>query len=227
MGALFMYKDILRVFGLLAVSSALPLYGQDLNLSRLTYDIGGGISTPLNPTGQYVGVSGNFTAGVGYNVSKNHAVFGQYMWSGLPPNRFIIHPVNLPTGNINLHTLTANYRYDMENLRGSPFGIYTVAGGGWYYRYATIDKDYLVPPGTACLPVYGWWGYGCDPNGYVYSTTVAYRGASAGGVNVGAGFTIRFGDSSWKFFAESRYHYAWTDRVPTTLVPVTLGIRFN
>jgi hypothetical protein len=222
-----MYKKSLTVIGLLASSGILPLCAQGLDLSRLTYDVGAGISTPLNPTGQYVGVSGNFSVGIGYNLSKKHAVFGQYMWSGLPPNKFVIHPVNLPTGHINLHALTANYRYDMENLRGSPFGIYTVAGGGWYYRYASIEKDYQVPPNTTCLPIYTWWGYACDPSGYVYSTTVAYKGSSAGGVNVGAGFTIRFGDSSWKFFAESRYHYAWSERVPTTLAPVTLGIRYN
>jgi hypothetical protein len=222
-----MCKRIVTVIGLLGVACMSRLHAQDIDLSRLTYEIGGGVSTPLNPTGQHVGVSGNFVAGVGYKLNKHNSIIGEYMWAGLPPNRFVIHPVNLPSGSVNLHTLTANYRLQLENLRGSPFGVYTVAGGGWYYRYATIEQDYMMPPGTACLPIYTWWGYACDPYGYVYETTVAYRGASAGGVNVGAGFTIRFGDSNWKFFAESRYHYAWSDRIPTTLVPVTLGIRFN
>jgi hypothetical protein len=100
-------------------------------------------------------------------------------------------------------------------------------GGGWYYRYATIDKNYAVPPLTACAPVYYWWGYSCDPNGYVYSQTVANKGASAGGLNGGLGFTISFADSGWKFYTEARYHYAFTNRIATTLIPITFGFRYN
>lgn len=189
--------------------------------------MGGGVSTPLNPTGQYVGVSGNFSTGVGYNLDKKNTIFGQFMWSGLPANVFVLHPVDLPHGHINLYTLTANYRHHIDSIHGSPFGLYAVVGGGWYYRYANVDKDYAVPPFTVCEPIYTWWGYGCDASGYVYSKTVAYKGSSSGGVNAGVGFTIRFGDSNWKFFTESRYHHAWSDRIPTVILPVTFGIRFN
>jgi len=202
-----------------------PIYAQDF--SRLSFDMGGGVSTPLNPTGQYVGVSGNFSTSLGYNIDRKNTIFGQFMWSGLPANVFVIHPEDLPHGHINLYTLTANYRHHIDSLRGSPFGVYVAAGGGWYYRHANIDKDYVVPPNTVCQPVYTYWGYACDPSGYVYTTTVASKGSSSGGVNAGVGFTIRFGDSPWKFYVESRYHYAWTERVPTVLLPVTLGIRFN
>jgi hypothetical protein len=39
---------------------------------------------------------------------------------------------------------------------------------------------------------------------------VANKDTNAGGVNAGTGFTIRLGDSGWKFYAEASYHYAWT-----------------
>jgi hypothetical protein len=61
----------------------------------------------------------------------------------------------------------------------------------------------------------------------VYTHTLASKGVSAGGLNIGTGFTIRFADSHFSFFAEARYHYAFSERIPTTLVPVTLGIRYN
>jgi hypothetical protein len=61
----------------------------------------------------------------------------------------------------------------------------------------------------------------------VYSATVAYKGTSAAGLNAGAGFTIKLGAKGWKFYTESRYTYAWSNRIPTTLVPVTFGLRFN
>jgi hypothetical protein len=39
--------------------------------------------------------------------------------------------------------------------------------------------------------------------------------------------TIRLSDTGWKFYVESRYHYAFTQRIATTLIPVTFGFRFN
>ena len=220
-----MYRKLLTIFALLNLAAVAPMQAQ--NFSRLSFGMGGGVSTPLNPTGQYVGVSGNFATDIGYNIDKKNTIFGQFMWNGLPPNLFVLHPIKAPFGSVNLYSLTANYRHHIDSIKGSPFGAYGTIGGGWYYRYANIDKNYVVPPLTACLPIYTWWGYACDASGYVYSETVAYKGNSAGGVNGGAGFTIRFGDSNWKFYTESRYIYAWSSRIRTTLIPVTFGIRFN
>jgi len=219
------YQRSLAVIALLGAAGMVQVHAQ--NFSRLSFDMGGGVSTPLNPTGQYVGVSGNYSTSVGYNLNKKNTIFGQFMWSGLPANVLVLHPVDLPHGHINLYTMTANYRHHVDSIHGSPFGLYFVAGGGWYYRHANVDKDYVMPPGVVCEPIYNWWGYGCDASGYVYSKTVAHKGSSAGGVNGGVGFTVRFGDSSWKFFAESRYHHAWSSQIPTVLMPVTFGIRFN
>jgi hypothetical protein len=139
----------------------------------------------------------------------------------------VFHPVNAPFGNVNLYTLTANYRYSFDKIRGSRFGVYLIGGGGWYYRRTSVDRDFVVPPGTVCEPIFTWWGYTCDPNGFVFTATLASRGVSAGGVNAGTGFSIRLSDSGWKFYTEARYHYAWSTRIPSTLIPVTFGIRFN
>jgi hypothetical protein len=218
-----MSKKIEVWIAVLCAAWAMPIYGQ----SRLTLNLGGGVTTPLNPTGNYTGVSGNFNAGVGYSINKKNSISGEFMWSGLPASVFILHPIEAPSGNINLYSLTVNYRHHIDSIHGSAFGLYGILGGGWYYRYSSIDKNYIVPPATVCAPSYYWWGYACDPGGYVASQTVAYRGASSGGVNGGVGFTIRLSDSGWKFYTEARYHYAFTTRVPTTLIPVTMGIRYN
>jgi len=220
-----MTKKVLFSISLVSVAGLAPLRAQDF--SKLAFNIGGGISSPLNPTSQYTGLSANFSLGAGYNISNSNTIFGEFMWTDLPPNLFVLHPIDAPRGNLSLYTLTAAYRHQIERIHGSPFGVYGIAGGGWYYRYASVDKDYAVPPNTVCQPTYTWWGYGCDAGGYVYTKTVAYKGASAPGVNAGVGFTIRLADSNWKFYAEARYHYAWSNNVPTTLAPVTFGIRFN
>jgi Outer membrane protein beta-barrel domain len=218
------FKKFALSLGLLGLCMV-PLHADDF--SKLNFNIGGGVTTPLNPTALYTGISGNFVAGAGYNIDKKDSIIGEFMWSGMPPNLSILHPVNAPFGSINLYTLTANYRHSFNKIGGSHFGAYVIAGGGWYYRYASVDKNYVVPPGTTCQPIYTWWGYGCDTSGFVYTATVAYKGTSAGGVNGGAGFTIRLSDSGWKFYVESRYHYAWSPFVATTQIPVTFGFRFN
>jgi hypothetical protein len=208
---------------LLGAGCIIPLHGQD----HLAFNLGGGITTPMNPTGAYTGVSGNFNMGAGYALDKKNSITGEFMWNGLPTDVTNIHPIDAPTGRINLYSLTVNYRHHIDSIHGTPFGLYGIVGGGWYYRYAAIDKNYTVPPGTACAPIYYWWGYGCDPNGYTYSQTVASRGTSAGGMNGGLGFTLRLYDSNWKFYMEARYHYAFSYRIASTLIPVTFGIRYN
>ena len=218
-----MSKSVL-ILNLLTMAWTVSVNAQD---GSMTVNMGGGISTPLNPTGQFTGTSGNFDIGVGYKINQRSAVIGEYLWSGLPPSLNVLHPIDAPFGTINLYTLTANYRYGIDRVHGSRFGLYAIGGGGWYYRHATIDKNYAVPPNTVCAPIYGWWGYACDPNGYVYTQTIANRGTSAGGVNAGVGFTIGLGDSSWKFYTEARYHYAFNSGIPSTFIPVTFGIRLN
>ena len=219
-----MIKTLLISLSLLGVVYLMPAQAQDY--SRFAFNIGGGVTTPLNPTGAYAGLSGNFVVGAGYNINKKNAIIGEFLWSGLPSNLFVLQPVKAPYSNINLYSLTVNYRHQFDRIHGSPFGVYFMGGGGWYQRYISIDKNYTVPALTPCAPAYYWWGYGCS-DGYVYSQTVASKGVSAGGLNSGFGFTIRFADSNLRFFTEARYHYAFSERIPTTIVPVTFGIRYN
>jgi hypothetical protein len=219
-----MSTKILSVAGLLVLAGMAPLCADDW--SHFAFNIGGGVTTPLNPTANYVGVSGNFSTGAGYNIDKHNSIIGEFMWNGMPPSLSVFHPVNAPFGSVNLYSLTGAYRYRVDHFGKSHFGAYVIGGGGWYYRYASVDKNYVVPPNTVCQPIYTWWGYACDPNGFVYTATIAYKGVSAGGVNAGAGFTIRLTESGLKFYVESRYHYAFS-HLPSTFVPVTFGFRFN
>jgi hypothetical protein len=212
------------ILTLLTLVPAIPLFAEN---GTFTFNMGGGISTPLNPTGQYAGTSGNFETGAGYKINKRSSIIGEFMWSGLPPNLFILQPISAPSGSVNVYALTANYRYEFDRIHSSRFGLYAIAGGGWYYRHASIDKNYVVPPNTVCQPIYGYWGYACDPHGFVFSQTVASKGTSVGGVNGGVGFSIGIAESPWKFYTEARYHYAFNSGIATAVVPVTFGFRLN
>jgi hypothetical protein len=219
-----MYKRILVSIILLSVAGLTRLRAGDL--STFAFDIGGGMSAPLNPTATYAGLSGNFTVGAGYNIDKHNSIIGEFMWNGLPPNTVVRVP-DAPYGSMSLYTITTNYRYRIDRLGNSPFGVYVIAGGGWFYRFASIDKNYTVPPNTVCQPIYTWWGYGCEAGGYTVTQTLASKGNSTGGIDAGGGLTIRLSDTGWKFFVESRYNYAWSNKVPTTFMPVTFGFRYH
>jgi hypothetical protein len=221
-----MMKKIAMLIGACGVLFVLPLHAQDHNkFDKFTFGFGGGISTPLNPTAKYTGISGTFLTSAGYKINPKSSINGEFMWSGLPGSVYAIQPTKLPTVASNVYHLGANYRYQVDHIRGSIFGLYAIAGGGWYYRYITLNQDYVVPANTPCQPIYTWWGYSCA-GGYVYSDTIAKKGTSGGGVNAGFGFSIGL-SRNLKFFTETRYHYAWHANVPTTMIPVTMGLRFN
>jgi hypothetical protein len=221
-----MSRIISAFIWLLGSALLFPLQAQDSELQLLNFNVGGGLTVPLNPTGRYLGVNGNAGSGVGANFNKHNSIEGDFMWSGLSPTLNLVQAIDRPTGSVNLYSVTGNYRFHIDSLAESPFGIYIIGGGGWYYRHTDINKNYVVPPVTVCQPIYNWWGFGCDSGGFV-QTTIASHGTSAGGVDVGAGFTVKLPSPGWKFFVESRYTYAWSNFIPTTLVPVTFGFRFN
>ena len=211
---------------LLGCALLFPLQAQDSELQLLNFNVGGGLSVPLNPTARYLGVNGNAGSGVGANFNKHNSIEGDFMWSGLSPALNLVQAIDRPTGSVNLFTVTGNYRFHIDSLAGSPFGAYIIGGGGWYYRHTDINRNYVVPPLTVCQPIYNWWGFACNSGGFVQAN-VASHGTSAGGLDVGAGFTIKLPSPGWKFFVESRYNYAWSNFIPTTFVPVAFGFRFN
>lgn len=223
-----MSRIISALIGLLGGALFFPLGAQEPDLQMFNFNVGGGLSVPLNPTARYFGVNGNATTGMGANFNKHNSIEGDFMWSGLSPSISLIHPIDRPTGSVNLFAVTGNYRFHIDSLADSAFGVYLIGGGGWYYRHTSINKNYIVPPLTVCQPIYNWWGFSCDSSGgFVQSVTIASHGTSAGGLDAGAGFTIKLPSPGWKFFVESRYNYAWSNFIPTTLIPVSFGFRFN
>jgi len=194
--------------------------------SKLNTNLGAGVTVPVNPSGQFVGASINVVVGAGLNFNKHHSLVGEFMWSGLQPNNNVLRPIRLlaPTrglsGSSNLYTLTANYRFKLE---GKVFGGYVIGGGGVYYRHSRLSQEVIVGEGTVCGPSWEYWGYGCVSGIVSDDQTLISAGSTAFGGNAGIGFTIRINDEGYKFYIESRYHYAPTKGISTHLVPITLG----
>ena len=186
-------------------------------------------SLPLHPTSKYVSAGLGVDYGAGYNFDRRNALIGEFMWNWLYPTDAALQPlrVALQSPNIGGHgdlfALTANYKFE---LRGKLLGAYLIGGGGWYHRRASLTKQ--IPSGTSitCDPVWFWWGYSCSSGIVTTNLTVANSSSNAFGANAGIGFTIRVGEAPYRFYIESRYHYAPTKNISTQLVAFTFGFRY-
>jgi hypothetical protein len=187
------------------------------------------ISAPLSPISHYASAGLGTDVSAGYNFNRQHALLGEFMWNWLYASDTALQPlrVALQTPNIgghgNLYSMTANYKYE---LRGKLLGAYLIGGGGWYRRSTSITKQ--IPAGTAitCQPIWLWWGYSCSSGLVTTSLTLANSTSNAFGANAGIGFTIRVGEAPYRFYVESRYHYAPTKNISTQLVAFSFGFRY-
>ena len=219
-----MGEKTLITIGLLSAACIIPIQAQHADEEgKLNFSAGGGLSVPLNPTAKYAGVGGSFIGGGGYNINQHNSIVGQFMWDGLPPSVGAIAQLAGISNSVNLYNITADYKY--RSGIGKTFGYYLIAGGGWYYRHASISKSTFVPTDTVCAPIYGWYGYTCS-NGFVNTVGIG-AGTSSFGANGGVGLTIRIKDTPWKFFVESRYNYAASRFIATQVAPVTFGFEYQ
>ena len=202
------------------------LCAQGSEFSRLNTNLGVGMTVPLNPAAQFVGSSVDVVIGAGYNITRHSSFVGQFMWAGIPVNKDALRPIFLVanardiSSSSNLWAVNGNYRYSRE---GRTFGVYWIGGGGVYYRRVSLSRSVVVGTGTVCTPTWQFFGYTCVDGNVTQDETLVRAGSTAFGGNGGMGFTIRINDEGYKFYVESRYHYAPTKNVNTQLIAITLG----
>ena len=205
--------SIVFILGLLT----LPSSAQSFN-----FNIGGGPAFPLGKTGDFANTSYNFVVGGGPNLVPHVKLNAEFMFNGLPVDRSIINQLGFSNVKGRLYSLTSNV------IVGSSIGgrknAYLIAGGGWYRR--TIEaKQTVLTVGEVCEP-WWWWDAQCVNGIVTTEVTVGSRTSSAGGFNVGGGLTFGLGESSANFYAEVRYHRAFTRNGETSVLPLTFGIRW-
>jgi hypothetical protein len=192
-------------------------------------NLGMPISAPVNPTAQFVDVGLGTTIGAGYNFNRRHAIVGEFMWNNLFLTNGALAPIRtaLQNPNINGHAdlfaFTANYRYE---LRGAARGIYFIGGGGYYFRNSSLSQKITTGSSITCTPTWLWFGSACESGVVTANQTLKSSSSHNLGVNGGIGFTARVGEAPYRVYVESRYHYAPGRGVSTTLVAVTIGIRY-
>ena len=224
------WMKILLWMGLLVVPCTVHAqWGSGNDDPSFTDSIGLTTSLPLRPISQYMHSGLGVNVGAGYNFDRRNALVGEFMWNWLYPTDSALQPIRVAAqspnigGHEHLFALTANYKFE---LRGKLLGTYLIGGGGWYHRTTSLTKQ--IPSGTSitCQPVWIWWGYNCSAGIVTTNVTVANSASSSFGANAGIGFTIRVGEAPYRFYLESRYHYAPTKNINTQFVAFTFGFRY-
>ena len=196
---------------------------------RLTSYAAINISVPFSETARYATTAWGLTYGAGFNVSRRNAVVSEIMWNSLYPTSAALAPIraaaqnNSIKGRGNLVAFTGNYRLQFSGQR---YGTYFIAGGGMYYRQASLSQLITVGGSVTCDPAWLWWGLTCSSGVVTNNQLLASSSSTALGGNVGIGFTVAIPDSRYRFYVESRYHYAPNKGVATKLIPIAIGIRF-
>jgi opacity protein-like surface antigen len=190
---------------------------------RYNFNIGAGPGFPLGHSSDFTKTSYNFVAGAGPNLSSHVKLNFEFMFHGLPVKQSVIDQVGVSDVKGRLYSLSSNL------IVGSSIGgrkmAYLIGGGGWYRR--TLEaKETVLQAGEICVPAWVWWNVQCVNGIFPTDVTVGSRTSSAGGFNVGGGLGFRLGDSGANFYAEVRYHRAFTRDINTTVLPLTFGIRW-
>jgi len=193
---------------------------QDFN--RFNFNVGGGFGGAMGDVGKFTGISYHGVAGGGMNLSRAFGFKAEYMYFdlGFKDSVKADQFVRDATGHLQSATLNAFLNFPLQGK----LGVYAIGGGGWYQR--NVDARSLpLGPGTVCEPAWRLWGIACTNGLIVTAQTLSSNTVSAGGYNIGGGFTYRLSPGT-KVYVEGRYHHANTSDGRTSVFPVTVGLRW-
>jgi Outer membrane protein beta-barrel domain len=195
------------------------------NFNHYNFTVGGGLGIGRSYVGAFVGNSYYGVVGGGINFSRMFGADAEYMYYDLSIRPSVINSQSLPgaSGNVQSVSLSGIVNAPLH----SKFGAYGIFGVGFYRRSVSANSQVLLP-GTTCQPAWTrWWGISC-PNGALGSQqTLSSFSKDAGGFNVGGGATYRLNHlGRAKIFVEARYHRAYQSDAQTSMIPITVGLRW-
>ena len=205
--------SLVIIYGVLTVGALAQGYN---------FNIGAGPGFPASKTNDFASTSYNFVVGGGPNLASHVKLNAEFMFHGLPLDRSIIDQLRISNVKGRLYSLTGNLLIGSGNRSQS---VYFIGGGGWYRRTVEVQQI-VLQAGEKCEPGWIWFDIECVNGIFPTEVTIGSRTSSAGGFNVGGGFTFRLGESGANFYTEIRYHHAFTRNVETDVLPLTFGIRW-
>lgn len=207
------------------VASASAQDSAPSNFDRFNFKVGGGPGIGRTYVAAFVGNSFHGVAGGGINFNRIFGVDAEYMYYDLSIRPSVISSQSIPGASGNLQSVSVNGIVNAP--LHSKFGAYGIFGVGFYRRSVSANKELLTPP-LACQPAWNrWWGINCFNGGVEGQQTLSSYAKDAGGFNVGGGVSYRLNHLDHaKVFLEARLHRAYQSDAQTSVIPVTIGLRW-
>jgi len=203
--------------GLFSLTLAASLTAQN---NRFIWQVGGGFTEPVGMSNRRLDRGFNVTGGAGVNLSSHVGLMGEFGFNRLGVASSVLSAAGIPAGSTRIYSITAN-----PVVRFNPEGRadFYITGGGGYYRRTVEFTEPSVAVVTAFDPFFGVF----FPVAIPVDTVIGSFSQNKGGLNIGGGFSVRVkGDSNTKIFAETKYHYLFTDPSGTSVMPITFGVRW-
>jgi opacity protein-like surface antigen len=194
-----------------------PLFGQEEH--GFTANVGGGFTTITGREGGRLDHGGNFQIGAGYDFNRFLGITGNFMFNQLGITGSELVRLNVPDGNARVYTFTVDPTFRLP--LGQRWNAYVLAGGGYLRRTVqftapTVAETFVFDP---------WWGY-FGPALVPANEILGSVTSNAGAFDVGGGVNIPLPVPRLHIFVEARYFHGFTQSSNTTLVPITVGIRW-
>jgi len=198
---------------------------------RFNFDAGGGFGIGRGAAGSFAGNSFFGVGGAGMNFSRIFGFNAEYMYYDLTVRPSVALGQDLQTTSGALHAISLN-GIVRPPVRLGRYGAYGIFGVGFYDRRETSSTGTVgLGNPVLCQPSWVWWDIQCrvTPTGsYVaFPQSLGELTKVAGGYNFGGGITYDL--NRWhkaKVFGEFRYHKAYQSDVETTVMPISVGIRW-
>lgn len=209
----------LTAIALLTFGFAALGYAQEPRERWYTFNVGAGFTPLVGQVSNRLNNGWNARAGAGFRVTSHFEVNGEFMYNGLGVKPMVLTEAGVPSANSHLWSISADPKIRLGG--GRRFDPYLVGGVGYYRRTVNFTAPTTIPV-TLFDPFFGVLFPALVPT----AVTIGSITRSGIGGSGGAGFHIRMGQSTAKFFAEARYHYAATGAMPTRMIPVTFGFEW-
>lgn len=208
------------VFLLAGLLAGLALPGAAQTYIRpWTGDVGFGVAPVVGGIGKDLSTGWEFRASFGRNLTRHLAMQVQYEYDSLGVTSAALRRLKQPAGAADLWSISAEPRWTFS--RGK-LGWYVTGGAGFYRR----TVQFLEPTVTPTFIFDPWWGY-IGPVLVPANIILGAVAENAFGANAGAGVSARLPRSRGaRVFVEVDYRWANTQPTATTLLPVTIGLRW-
>ena len=209
-------RRTLSVMSLVAVLGATAIAQET---PRATFNIGGGLTYPMQAARDKLDRGWNLSAGAGVNLHPNFALMAQFNYNTFDISRATLNSLGFPNGTVRIPSVTLNPVIH-TNPRG-PVDLYFTGGGGIYHWH----QEFTVPTVatfTGFDPYFGvFYPVAVPVNQVVSSYSINKPGWNGG---LGLSFGTRW---NTKVYAEARFHRVilGADRY-ADMLPITFGLRW-